>query len=196
MDGQPENESVEAAGPTVLMKGERVALGPQRADLLPLLARWSNDPLSEELGGEEFRPLADDAIRADWEPLLRGERPNWAGFTIYALPDLRPVGVANLRDWGTPHRTAEFGITIGDPADRGRGYGTEATRLILRWAFADLGVHNVWLDTVSTNPGAIRAYEQAGFREIGRLREARHFGGRVADLVLMDCLATEFRFDG
>jgi RimJ/RimL family protein N-acetyltransferase len=179
--------------PTILMRGERVALGPLHAGLLPWFARWANDPLTEELGGGAFRPTAEDAVREEWTRLLRGERAGWAGFAIYRLPDLEPIGHANLRDWPTPHRTAEFGITIGDPGNRGRGYGTEATRLVLRWAFAELGVHNVWLDTVATNVGAIRAYEKAGFREIGRIREARRIGGGVADAVLMDCLATEFR---
>lgn len=178
--------------PTILVRGERVALGPLHAGLLPLIARWQNDPLTEELGGGEFRPLTEDAVRAEWEPILRGERAGWAGFAIYRLLDLEPIGHANLRDWLTPHRTAEFGITIGDAAARSRGYGTEATRLVLRWGFEELGVHNVWLDTISTNVGAIRAYEKAGFREIGRIREARRIGGVVADVVLMDCLATEF----
>lgn len=182
-----------AGEPTVLVRGVRVALGPLHAELLPWFARWQNDPLTEELGGGAFRPVSEEAVRAEWEPLLRGERAGWTGFVIYRLPDLEPVGHANLRDWLTPHRTAEFGITIGDPGNRGRGYGTEAARLVLRWAFDVLGVHNVWLDTISTNVGAIRAYEKAGFREIGRLREARRIGGRTADRVLMDCLATEFR---
>jgi RimJ/RimL family protein N-acetyltransferase len=55
-----------------------------------------------------------------------------------------------------------------------------------------LGVHNVWLDTPAYNAGAIRAYEKAGFREIGRRREARTLAGRRHDVVLMDCLAEEF----
>jgi diamine N-acetyltransferase len=197
VDDEPNAPAVDrSAAPTILLRGRLVALGPLDAAILPFLRRWANDPVTEELGGGAFRPLTAEAIDAEWEPLMRGERAGWAGFAVHALPDLRPVGVANLRDWLTPHRTAEFGIAIGDPRDRGKGFGTEATRLVLRWAFAELGVHNVWLDTVSVNPAAIRAYAKAGFREIGRIREARRIGGRVADVVLMDCLASEFRFDG
>jgi diamine N-acetyltransferase len=177
--------------PIITISGERVALGPLHGGLLPLIARWDNHPPTIELGGGAFRPKPLAAVEAEWEPLLRGERANWAGFAIYARPDLRPVGVANVRDYGTPHRTAEFGITIGDPADRGRGYGAEATRLLCAWAFDELGVHNIWLDTVSTNPAAIRAYAKAGFREIGRIRQARRIGGVVADVVLMECLASD-----
>ncbi|MCC6314318.1 MAG: GNAT family N-acetyltransferase [Thermomicrobiales bacterium] len=178
--------------PRVNLWGRRVALGPLHLGLLPVLTRWENDPRTIELGGDEFQPVTEEVVRARLEPLLRGERAGWHGFAIYALPDLRPIGVANVRDVGTPHRTAEFGITIGDPADRGRGYGAEATRVLLRYAFDELGVHTMLLDTVSVNPAAIGAYQRAGFREIGRIRQARRIGGIVADVVLMECLAREF----
>jgi RimJ/RimL family protein N-acetyltransferase len=98
----------------------------------------------------------------------------------------------NIRDFTNPHGTAEFGITIGDAGERGQGYGTEATRLLLDYAFTVLGVHNVWLDTPAYNIGALRAYEKAGFREIGRRRGARVLAGRRYDVVLMDCVAEEF----
>ena len=178
--------------PIIILTGERVALGPLHAGLLPHIARWDNDPRTVEFGGDAFRPKPLEVVAAEWGPLLRGERASWAGFAIYALPELRPVGVANVRDFGTIHRTAEFGITVGDRVDRGRGYGTEATRLLCAWAFVELGVRNIWLDTVSTNPAAIRAYAKAGFREIGRIRQARRIGGVVADVVLMECVAPEF----
>lgn len=179
--------------PIPLVYGDLVALGTLDASMLPLLERWENDPLTAELGGEAFAPVASGRVAVGWAPLLAGERAAWAGFSILALPDLRPLGYLNLRDFGTPHRSAEFGITIGDPSDRGRGYGTDATRLALRYAFEVLGAHNVWLDTFSANPAAIRAYEKAGFREIGRIREARRLGGMVADVVLMDCLPGDLR---
>ena len=85
-----------------------------------------------------------------------------------------------------------FGISIADPAARGKGYGTEATRLMLDYAFTALGLHNVTLGAVAANPGAIRAYEKAGFREIGRRRQSWRIGAARYDEVLMDCLATEF----
>src|SRR5215218_2429530 len=178
--------------PIVNIRGERVALGPLHRGLLPLIERWDNEFWTVDLGGDDPRPRSVEAIAATWEPLLRGEREDWIGFTIYALPDLRPIGIANIRDFVNPHGTAEFGITIGDKADRGQRLGTEATKLLLDYAFTVLGAHNVWLDTPAYNAGAIRAYEKAGFREIGRRREARTLAGTRFDVVLMDCLAEEF----
>jgi RimJ/RimL family protein N-acetyltransferase len=178
--------------PIVNIRGERVALGPLHRGLLPLIERWDNEFRTVDLGGDDPRPRSTEAIAAAWEPLLRGEREDWIGFALFALPDLRPIGIANIRDFGNPHGTAEFGITIGNASDRGQGFGTEATRLLLDYAFTVLGVHNVWLDTPAYNAGAIRAYEKSGFREIGRRRGARTLAGTRYDVVLMDCIADEF----
>ena len=180
------------ADPILNIRGDRVALGPLHRGLLPLIERWDNEFRTVDLGGADPRPIAAEEIAAGWEPLLRGEREDWLGFALYALPELRPIGIANIRDFGNPHGTAEFGITIGDASDRGQGFGTEATRLLLDYAFTVLGVHNVWLDTPAYNAGAIRAYEKVGFREIGRRRGARTLAGTRYDVVLMDCIADEF----
>ena len=178
--------------PVVNIRGERVALGPLHRGLLPLIERWDNDFQTADLRSDDPRPHSAESIAAEWEPLLRGEREDWIGFAIYALPGLRPIGITNIRDFTNPHGTAEFGIAIGEAADRGLGFGTEAIRLVLDYAFTVLGVYNVWLDTLAYNVGAIRAYEKAGFREIGRRRGGRMLAGKRYDVVLMDCIADEF----
>ena len=178
--------------PVLNIRGERVALGPLHRGLLPLIERWDNDFQVADLRGDDPRPHTAESIAAGWEPLLRGEREDWIGFAIYALPDLRPIGITNIRDFTNPHGTAEFGIAIGEATDRGQGFGTEATRLVLDYAFTILGVYNVWLDTLAYNMGAIRAYEKAGFCEIGRRRGARMLAGKRYDVVLMDCIDDEF----
>lgn len=182
----------DADRPVVNIRGERVALGPLHRDLLPYVERWANDFRTVDLGGGDPGPVSAEAIAAEWEPLLRGERAEWVGFAIYVLPELRPIGYANVRDFSNPHGTAEFGIAIGEPAERGKGYGTEAVQLLLDYAFSVLGVYNVWLDTAAYNLGAIRVYEKAGFREIGRRRGARLIAGRRYDVVLMDCTVDDF----
>jgi RimJ/RimL family protein N-acetyltransferase len=179
--------------PIINLRGEKVALGPVHEGLVPLIADWYNDFATSAISGDELRPMSPAAVRAEWEALMRGERQGWIGFAVYELATVRPIGLANLRDLGSVHRTAEFGILIGETDCRGKGYGTEATQLMLDYAFTALGVHNVWLDTLSFNTAAIRAYTRAGFREIGRRREAHRIGDRAYDVVLMDCLASEFR---
>ena len=82
---------------------------------------------------------------------------------------------------------------IGEKECWGKGYGAETTALMLDYGFNALGLHNIMLSVFSHNERGQRAYRRAGFREIGRRREALRRGGQTYDLVYMDCLASEFR---
>ena len=64
-------------------------------------------------------------------------------------------------DWDK--KTAVFGILIGNPAYRGKGIGTEATKLVVKVAFENLGLHDVELGVIAENMAGCRAYEKAGF---------------------------------
>jgi diamine N-acetyltransferase len=179
--------------PILNLVGEKVALGPLHDELIPLMTTWDNDFATSAISGDDLKPSAPSAVAAAWERLISGSRDGWYGFAIYERATLRPIGHANLRDVTTVHRTAEFGILIGERECRGKGYGTEVTQLILDFAFNGLNLHNVWLDTLSLNPSAIASYQRAGFREIGRRREAYRIGNQTYDVILMDCLATDFQ---
>jgi diamine N-acetyltransferase len=130
-----------------------------------------------------------EATEAWYEQATRPDSTD-VHFTIYDLDDLAPVGTALLVRVDQHSGTAEFGITIGDR--RSQGLGTEATKLVLDWAFTVMGLHNVLLVTFAWNQAAIRAYTKAGFREIGRRRGAVVTMSRRYDQVLMDAVADEF----
>jgi diamine N-acetyltransferase len=175
-----------------LIEGERTALGAMRRDLAATYAAWLNrvevksglthlgilDPASEEAWLEE-------AAKANAQA-----EPPAANFTIYDRGDGAPVGTCALMEIQHRHRRANFGILLGER--RGQGLGTEATRLTLDWAFNVLSLHNVRLEVYPWNAGAIRAYERAGFKVIGRRREALLHHGRYWDEIFMDALASEF----
>jgi RimJ/RimL family protein N-acetyltransferase len=177
--------------PIITIAGEKVAFGPLRRDLLPLYDRWFND---SEVGLHYFaqvRPHTREEREAWYERLAKGE-PNTAQFLIYERATLRPIGKTHLDEIDHFNRTAAFGIIIGEKDCWGKGYGTETTRLMLDYGFTLLGLHNIMLTVDAHNERATRAYRRAGFREIGRRREARRRGNRVDDEIYMDCLATEF----
>jgi RimJ/RimL family protein N-acetyltransferase len=113
-------------------------------------------------------------------------------FVLYERASHRPIGETGFTALDWFHRTAEFGILIGETDCWGKGYGTEATRTMLQYGFRVLNLHLIWLYVSSANPQAIRAYQRAGFREAGRLREAQFIAGQRCDLISMDCLAHEF----
>lgn len=174
--------------PTINLRGERVALGPLRRDLLPIFERWRNDFGTAPMLGNAT-PEPAETIGAWYERQLASAEIT---FVIYELATWRPLGTAILYDVHAGYRRASFGITIGEAAARGRGYGTEVTRLILDYAFTVLELHNVMLTVNAYNVAGIRAYTRAGFREFGRRRECRPHHGTAYDVVYMDCLATDF----
>lgn len=177
--------------PIVNIAGERVALGPLRRDLLPLYQRWINDFGTLRTLATPPHPLTMEGETAWYE---RAAMPDASTvhFTIYEAASWRPVGILHLREINHRNRTAAFGLMIGDPASRGKGYGTEATRLMLDYAFTALGLHSVMLTCYAFNQAGQRAYVKAGFREFGRRRECHLMGGKLWDEIYMECLASEF----
>jgi RimJ/RimL family protein N-acetyltransferase len=104
----------------------------------------------------------------------------------------QPVGLAGLKDVDYRNRTAEFVIVLGEERARGRGYGTEATRLVLDYAFTVLSLRNIMLTVYANNPAGLRAYEKAGFREFGRRTTAVEVAGQHFDVIYMEALAADF----
>jgi len=102
------------------------------------------------------------------------------------------LGFVHLEDIKRPHSRAEFGISIQNPDNRSKGYGTDAIRVILWVAFNILGLHSVYLDTMEDNERAIRTYEKVGFKRVGILRETEFIGGAYKGLLVMDILRNEF----
>jgi RimJ/RimL family protein N-acetyltransferase len=93
-------------------------------------------------------------------------------------------------DW--VDRRAMAGIVLGEKTYWGRGYGQDAMRLLLDYAFNLLNLNSIMLGTFSFNERAINCYKKVGFKEIGRRRQFRIIGDKKFDLILMDILAEEF----
>jgi RimJ/RimL family protein N-acetyltransferase len=179
--------------PQVNVAGELVALGPLARVHLASYQSWMNDVATQGWAGFPPRPEPfSDERMAQWYEQVATD-PERMFFTIYETVAWRAVGFCVLVDIDHRHGTAEFGLTIGDAVDRGKGYGTEAVRLLLDLAFTGLGLRNVQLRVYAFNQAALRAYQKAGFREIGRRRGAYFMGGQHWDVVYMDCLAAEFQ---
>jgi len=175
--------------PPITIEGNLIALGPLRRDLVPTYHRWHNDvattrtfalPLPTTLEQEE-------ALYAE----LTATR-NQVFFTVYARDSWLAVGTTYLTDLDHHHRRAEFGVLIGEALCRGKGYGTETASLMLDIGFTALGLHSIMLTVYAFNLAGRRAYEKAGFREVGRRRQSHWMGGQYWDEIIMDCLATEF----
>ena len=176
--------------PIFNIEGELVVLGPLRREHIPLYLRWINDFGTTRTLGVSPRPMTLEQETAWYEQAAVDDART--GFTIYERATGRPIGNCGLHAVDLANRRTMVGIMIGEPDARGRGYGTEAMRLLLDYAFTVLGLHNVMLTVVEYNGAGRRCYEKVGFREMGRRRESRWYNGRFWDEIRMDILTTEF----
>ena len=178
--------------PDFIVVGEKVALGPLRRDLAADYARWMNE--FEVRRGLDEMGIATPQSQEKWveENMDKGAKrePEALEFTVYDRTDSAPVGTAGLLAIAHSHGNAEFAIALGER--RGQGIGTEATRLVLDFAFHVLQLRNVLLETLEWNVAGLTAYERAGFRRIGVRRGARISRGRPTNVVLMDAVPQDF----
>lgn len=101
----------------------------------------------------------------------------------------KPLGSVYIRDIDECHRKAEYGIFIGEADARGRGVGTAAAKLMLRYCFEEVGLHRVYLRVFAENAQAIGSYEKAGFVKEGLLKDDVCIDGVYRDIVWMAVVA-------
>ncbi|MFI6306574.1 GNAT family N-acetyltransferase [Amycolatopsis thailandensis] len=123
-------------------------------------------------------------------------RPGLADRADYAIvrkEDRVHVGDLALTDVDKDNRSGSFRIALNGPEFFGKGYGTEATKLLLGYAFDVVGLHRVSLEVFDYNPRAQRAYEKAGFVREGLQREALWWDGEWHDVITMAILKNDPR---
>lgn len=176
--------------PMLNIRGELVGLGPIRRDLILLYQRWMNDFKTTRFLDYQPRPMTLEQETGWYEAASTDS--DEITFTIFELATMQPIGNCGLHRVDLRNRRSELGILIGEPEARGKGYGTEAMRLLCDFAFTAMGLHSVMLWTYEYNVAGQRCYAKVGFREMGRRRASRWHAGRYWDEIAMDLLASEF----
>lgn len=155
------------------------------------LLRWHTDPeLSRWMIADYPRSLAQ--IRKQFE-----ERPpntyDRLVLCIESLADGRALGTISLTGAEAESGRPNLAVYIGEQEFRGGGYGTDAVRVLCRYAFDSMRVHGVSLWVVPENTAARHVYEKLGFVEEGRKREAFRRDGKWYDMLLMSVLEGELK---
>lgn len=113
-------------------------------------------------------------------------------FLIFS-PDGRIIGESVINEIDRKRRCANFRIGIFCAAERGKGIGTWVIEATRDFAFEELRLHRLELDVFSFNLRAEKAYQKAGFKREGVLRDAVMDGDGYADDILMAILEDEWR---
>jgi RimJ/RimL family protein N-acetyltransferase len=177
--------------------GTRVTLRPYVDADLPALVRMVADDAVQRLTGSVHTSAAASADTANTEGQLqtwyatRNEQTDRLDLMIVDRGTNQCVGEVVLNDWSEGNQSCNFRIAIG-PDGRDRGLGSEATYMIVEYAFTHLPLHRIELEVYAFNPRAYRVYEKAGFVVEGRRREAFRFDDERIDAIVMSILKPEW----
>jgi RimJ/RimL family protein N-acetyltransferase len=176
---------------TRTLEGRLVRLRPLSLAYLDAATRWNADPdVRHYLHRSEDPPalLSRAALEKRMQAVFAD--PTEVRFAIETRDGV-PIGDIGLLGIH-PHGRAELSILIGEKAYWSRGYGTDAIRCLLAFAFGELGLRRVTLIADADNARGIRCYENCGFRHEGVLRAHRLRYGKPLDMVAMGVLREEF----
>ena len=173
-----------------ILQGKRVRLRPIADEDLPLFARWLNDPEVRYWLSMADGPDLTLESEEEWYEEMRAD-PATVVWCI-ETEDGQPIGNLGLHGIDETQGRATFGISIGEKAYWGRGYGTEAIRQVLSYGFREMDLRRIALGTDEDNARGIRCYEKCGFTREGLLRAHRLRQGRPVNMMVMAVLREEF----
>jgi RimJ/RimL family protein N-acetyltransferase len=173
------------------LRGAKLVLRAFARDDLEAYRRWLDDPRVTEYLEMGARPTREADCEAFWR--LASESEDALVFAIVERKGGKVVGTCGLYLLQWICRRAQFNILIGEPSAWDKGYGSEAARLVLDYAFDKLNLNSVQLGVNADNARAVRSYEKVGFVHEGVRRQFIYRNGRYYDMVMMSVLRDEYR---
>lgn len=152
--------------------GKLVGLRALEPEDLEILYRWENDPEIWSLG-QTLKPFSKDTLRRYLESShLDIHETRQVRFVIQKLDEIGiPVGLIDLFDFDPHHQRAGVGILIGNPAERGKGYASDALLQLMEYAFKHLLLHQLYCTIPASNLASIQLFQKTGFQRTGIRKE-------------------------
>jgi RimJ/RimL family protein N-acetyltransferase len=181
---------------TQLFEGKLVRLAPIDHEKDPEVeSRWTHDlALMRSLSLQPAIPLSLAQVKKRYEAIEKevDESKRLFHFTIRSKQDNSLLGFARIEWIEWTHGTGNLRMAIGDQANRNQGYGSEAIRLMLNFAFNELNLYRLSALVGEDNPAAMRFFTRHGFVEEVRRRKALLRDGQEWDLVHLGLLRDEW----
>ena len=178
------------------LTGKQVFLRALETRDLPIIWEAYKDLDLELITSGDTPPVSDVQVKTFWDEIISNPGSELRYFAIEPAAGQsgagQMVGACSLQHIDMRNRHAELGIWMAAHQWRGQGYGTEAVRLLLAYAFEVVRLDKVYLGVYDFNEGGIRSYERVGFRYEGRLRQMIYYEGRYWDEWPMRILRSEW----
>jgi RimJ/RimL family protein N-acetyltransferase len=157
--------------------------------------KWHNDPeLYRTLGGVFH--YVSRTTEEEWLRRMAAFSPQEVNLAICLTENSQHIGNFYVRDIDWVARHAELHILIGEPTQRSKGYGLAALRLLVKYAFQDLGLLRLWVLFLEENKASHRILEKCGFVEEGKLRKHAFKDGQFKDVMIMGICASDLPTEG
>jgi len=183
---------------TQLFEGQDIRFGPiDHEKDAEIESKWTHDSdFMRMMEVAPARPLSAALVKKQYEKLEKqmDEDKNLFYFTIRAREDDHLVGRAAVQwiEWANGNGFLRIGI--GSAEDRGKGYGTQALQMLLRFAFAELNLFRVSAIVPEYNTAAIALLKKFGFvQEVCRRKSLERDGHRW-DLYVFGLLKDEWLY--
>jgi RimJ/RimL family protein N-acetyltransferase len=176
-----------------MLKGRKVMLRPVKRSDLPYFLKWFNDPeVIQYLGA--YLPMTEIAEEKFIEELGTTKAQTDVLLIIEAIDGSTgtPIGTIGLHRINGKDRNAIFGISIGEREYWSKGYGTEATRLIVNYGFQQLNLHRITSSVWAFNTRSIALHKKVGFKEEGTIRQFVFKNGQYHDRIDFGMLESEW----
>ena len=166
------------------LEGEKVYLSPINVEDYEIYTKWLNDSKISQYLTMNSHLISLTNEKEAIEMLANTE----FCFAIVRSSDDTLLGNIGLSELNYKCGTAEFGIFIGEEDNLSKGYGSEAIKLLIDFAFRELRLHNIMLMVYDFNERAIHTYEKCGFKEFGRRHDALFHDGKYHDIIYMEII--------
>lgn len=173
--------------------GERIMIREYQKEDLNRVREWVNDPETvRNLDDIFLYPHTLAMTERFINAVLEDEYPDTKNFVIADINTEAYIGQISLTHIDWHNRKAEMAIVIGRSEDRNKGYGKEAVRLLLGFAFRQMNLHRIELRVREFNTYGYNCYLKCGFKEEGRKRQDCFIDGGYVDTIVMGILSEEF----
>jgi len=172
--------------------GERIMLREYRKEDLEHMRKWvNNSKIVDNLSDIFLYAVPLNDTENFLNSILEGKSES-KGFIIADKKTETYIGQIDLHQIDWKNRVAELGIVIGEENNLGKGYGTEAIKLMQNFVFERLNLNRLQLTVHDFNKRGINCYKKCGFKQEGRLRQKFYIDGKYSDMLYMGILKSEY----
>jgi RimJ/RimL family protein N-acetyltransferase len=176
-----------------MLKGKDVILAPMKKEYIETFLKWITDPeIIQYL--LLYKPMTEE-MEEEWYDSLKHRENDFLFSILLSQKDNseKLIGNCGLHRIDWINRVGTAGIMIGEKKEQGKGYGTEAMRLLIEYGFNTLNLNRIELKVYDFNINAMKSYKKVGFIEEGCKRQAIWKNGKYNDIIIMALLKEDWK---